>query len=150
MNPDFRDLLSAFSAARVEYLLVGAYAMAVHGLPRATGDMDVWVRRTPDNAKRVLEALAAFGAPVGALSPSDFEAEDAVFQIGVAPCRIDVLTAIDGVEFAAAWEARVRTILEGLEVPVIAPAQLLLNKRALGRPKDMGDVAFLDDLLKGE
>ena len=148
MNPDFRDLLSAFSAASVEYLLVGAYAMAVHGLPRATGDMDVWVRRTPENARRVLQALAAFGAPVSSLSPSDFESEEAVFQIGVAPCRIDVRTAIDGVGFESGWEARTRTLLEGIEVPVIAPADLLLNKQALGRPKDLGDAAFLADLLK--
>ena len=98
MNPDFRDMLFALNGEGVEYLLVGAYALAVHGMPRATGDIDVWVRPSPENARRTLAALRRFGAPLADLSQADLTRPGTVFQIGVAPRRIDILTAIDGVE----------------------------------------------------
>ena len=107
MNPDFRDLLSEFNARGVEYLVVGAYALAAHGHVRATGDLDIWVRPAPDNAARVRKALAAFGAPVRDLTETDLIQPGLVFQIGIAPLRIDILTGIDGVEFADAWAARI-------------------------------------------
>jgi hypothetical protein len=145
LNPDFRDMLSEFSAAGVEFLLVGAYAMAVHGVPRATGDLDLWVRCSDENAPRVLAALARFGAPVAGLSAADFATPGVVFQIGLAPRRVDILTAIDGVAFEEAWRDRVEVEVEGQRIPVISRAHLLQNKRASGRPKDMVDVRWLED-----
>jgi hypothetical protein len=139
VNPDFSDMLSALSAEDVEFLLVGAYAMAVHGVPRATGDIDVWVRPSPDNAARVLRALARFGAPIATLTVTDLAKPGTVFQIGVAPDRIDVLTAIDGVDFEQAWARRATTDLAGLSIPVIARDDLIRNKRATGRPRDLAD-----------
>src|SRR5262245_61334334 len=99
LNPDFRDILSAFAEHEVDYMVVGAYALAYHGLPRATGDIDLWVRCSPENAERVWAALGAFGAPLGQISKDDLHTEGIVLQIGVAPRRIDVLTSIDGVSY---------------------------------------------------
>ena len=106
LNPDFRDMLSALSAERAEYLLVGAYAVAVHGLPRATGDLDIWIRASDANARRVWRALGRFGAPLSELREADLQTPGIVVQIGVAPRRIDLLTAIDGVAFDEAWSER--------------------------------------------
>ena len=144
MNPDFLDILSAFSEERVEFLVVGAYALAVHGLPRATGDIDLWVRPTRDNARRVRAALARFGAPIGNLSEQDLVTRGTVFQIGVAPRRIDVLTLIDGVEFDEAWAAQTMTRVGGIDIPVIGRAELIRNKKATGRAKDLADAAWLE------
>lgn len=143
LNPDFRDMLSAFDEAGAEYLLVGAYAMAVHGYVRATGDMDLWVRPDPANARRVLGALRRFGAPTAGVSERDLEQSDVVLQLGVPPRRIDVLTSIDGVAFDEAWTARREVDIEGLRVPVISKAHLIRNKEATGRPRDRSDVAGL-------
>src|SRR5262245_32882903 len=103
MNPDFVDLLQAFVAADVRFLVVGAYALAHYGRPRATGDLDVWVDATPDNGPRVITALAAFGAPLRQVTPEDFSRPGIVFQIGVPPGRIDILTELTGISFAEAW-----------------------------------------------
>jgi hypothetical protein len=144
MNPDFSDMLSALSAEGVEYLLVGAYAMAVHGVPRATGDIDVWVRPSPDNAECILRALARFGAPLGGLRAADLAGEGTVFQVGVAPNRVDVITAIDGVTFDAAWPRRVTSAIEGLTIPVIGREDLIRNKRSTGRVRDLADAEQLE------
>ncbi len=144
MNPDFSEILSAFSAEGVEYLLVGAYAVAVHGLPRATGDLDLWVGTAGENPKRVRRALERFGAPLDQLTLKDLTRPDVVFQIGVAPRRIDVMTSVDGVEFSAAWGSRLDTRLEGLTVHVISRDDLIRNKKAAGRPQDLADVAWLE------
>ncbi len=144
MNPDFRDMLSALNAEGAEYLLVGAYALAVHGMPRATGDIDLWVRPSAANAQRVLSALRRFGAPLADLSEADLMAPGTVFQVGVAPRRIDLLTSIDAVEFDEAWRNRLLTSLEGIEVPVLSRSDFVRNKRALGRPKDLADVAWIE------
>ena len=144
LNPDFRDMLSALSAAEVDYLVVGAYALAAHGFPRATGDIDLWVRPTKENAARVWEALAAFGAPTSRITVEDFSTPDIVYQIGIAPRRIDILTSISGVEFDQAWEDRISIKLDGLTVPVIGREHLVANKRAAGRPKDLVDAETLD------
>lgn len=106
MNPDFRDLLAAFNARGVEFLVVGAHALAAHGLVRATKDLDLWVRPDSANAPRVLAALADFGAPLQDLTPEDLSRPGLIFQIGVEPIRIDIITAIDGVEFSEAWALR--------------------------------------------
>jgi hypothetical protein len=145
MNRDFSDILSALSAEGVEYLLVGAYALAAHGVPRATGDIDIWIRPTAENATRVFEALKRFGAPLQTLRPEDLTQAGTVFQIGVAPVRIDILTAIDGVQFDEAWSRRIDRSLEGLTVPVIGRADLITNKRATGRARDAADADQLDD-----
>lgn len=144
MHSDFKDLLSAFNAHGVEYLLVGAHALAAHGHVRATLDMDVWVRASAPNAARTLRALAAFGAPLQDLSEADLSRPGVVFQIGVPPVRIDVLTAIDGVEFEEAWAERFRTSLAGEPVPVLSRRHLIQNKRATGRLQDLADVERLE------
>jgi hypothetical protein len=144
MNPDFSDILSAFAAVGVEFLVVGAYALAAHGLPRATGDIDLWVRNTSENASRVMAALARFGAPLGNITEDDFTTPGMVVQIGVTPRRIDVLTAIDGVEFNEAWRERIELEIDGLQVPVLSRDHLLRNKHATGRPKDLVDARRLE------
>lgn len=145
MNQDFLDLLRAFAAHDVRFLVVGAYALGVHGRPRATGDLDVWVEAAPDNAARVMLALAAFGAPLAEVSAADFARPGIVFQMGLPPARIDVLTEITGVTFAEAWSSRVRAPFGPLDVEVIGRDAFIKNKRATGRAKDLGDIESLDD-----
>lgn len=144
MNPDFRDMLSEFCAADVEFLLVGAYALAVHGFPRATGDMDLWVRPSAANAVKVVTALARFGASLAGVGVADFEVPEVIFQIGVAPRRIDVITSIDGVDFDEAWATRTEADVAGLRIPVLSRDLLVRNKRATGRPKDLVDAQWLE------
>ena len=140
MNPDFVDLLRAFSAAEVRFLIVGAYALAHHGRPRATGDLDVWIDPTAANAARVVEALAAFGAPLTDVSAADFATPGIVFQIGVPPGRIDVLTDLTGLTFADAWHGRERGSFGELQVDYIGRDAFVRNKKATGRAKDLGDI----------
>lgn len=144
MNEDFLDMLSALSEAGAEYLVVGAYAMAAHGRPRATGDLDLWIRPTPENAERVWRALTVFGAPLHDLSPEELSQPDLVLQIGVAPRRIDLLTSVTGVEFDEAWERRIAADVPTMRVPVIGREDLIRNKRALDRPRDRADLALLE------
>lgn len=133
LNPDFRDMLSAFNAAGVEFLIVGGYAVAHYGYPRATGDLDFWVRRSPENADRVLRALDAFGAPAGLVTRDDLLDPEIVAQIGIEPNRVDILTAIDGVEFDDAYQSRVLARIDDVEIPFVGLHHLLQNKRATGR-----------------
>jgi hypothetical protein len=144
MNPDFREILLAFNAHHVEYLLVGAHALAVYGHVRATKDLDVWVRPDSENAQRVLQALSAFGAPLGDLSQDDLSKPGTIFQIGVPPLRIDVITAIDGVDFADAWPDRFKTIFGDVPVVVISRHHLITNKKAAARLQDLADVERLE------
>ena len=143
MNRDFFDMLSALSAEGVEFLVVGAYALAAHGLPRATGDLDIWVRPSADNADRVLRALRSFGVPMFDLTREDLLRPDTVFQIGVVPSRIDLLTGVTGVTFEEAWPSRTTVAFEGLAAPIIGLDELLRNKEATGRPQDVADAAWL-------
>ena len=145
MNRDFVEMLSALSAAGADYIVVGAHALAAHGVPRATGDLDLWVRPTPENAARVLTALRAFGAPLQDLSAADLTSSETVFQIGVPPNRIDLLTSITGVSFDEAWPHRQGVPIGALTVPVLGREDLVRNKRALGRPRDLVDLASLED-----
>jgi hypothetical protein len=140
MNPDFVDLLRAFVAADVRFLIVGAYALALHGRPRATGDLDVWVEANPDNAARVMQALASFGAPLSDVSADDFSRPGVTYQIGVAPGRIDILTELTELSFAEAWPGRMRRPFGEIEVDFIGRADFIHNKRATGRAKDLGDI----------
>jgi hypothetical protein len=144
VNPDFVDLLRAFVAADVRFLIVGAYALALHGRPRATGDLDVWIEATPDNATRVMQALHGFGAPLSDVTLADFSTPGAVFQIGVPPGRIDILTELTGLTFDEAWRDRQRRPFGDVEVDFIGLAAFLKNKRATGRPKDLGDIEGLE------
>jgi hypothetical protein len=145
MNPDFVDLLRAFNAADVRFLVVGAYALALHGRPRATGDLDIWIEPSPDNAPRVLRALAEFGAPLSGVVASDFSEPGAVYQIGVAPGRIDLLTTLTGLTFQEAWAERVeRPFGEVTHVNFIGKSSFIRNKRATGRTKDLADIEALE------
>lgn len=144
LNPDYRDILSAFNEEKVDYLIVGAYALAVHGVPRATGDIDIWIRCSEDNARRAWRALLNFGAPLSELNETELSRPGIVFQIGVAPSRIDILTSIDAVDFTDAWKERLEVEVEGIRVTVIGRSHLIANKKAVGRPQDLADAARLE------
>ena len=146
-NPDFRDLLSSLCVAEARFLLGGGYALAFHGHPRATKDLDVWVDPTPDNAPRVLRALAAFGAPIRNLGVDDLTDPRSVFQIGVPPRRVDIVTSIEGVRFEDAWSSRATLRLDDLDVPVISLEAMLANKEATGRLQDQADSEVIRALL---
>jgi len=137
-------MLLALSDAKIDFLLVGAYAVAAHGHPRATGDLDLWVRPDTETAPKVYRVLADFGAPLHDLTIDDLSKPGMVFQIGVEPSRIDILTAITGVEFNHAWTNRLSIELYGIELCVIGRTDLIVNKRACGRPKDIADAETLD------
>ena len=143
MNRDFVDLLRALSEADARYLVVGAYALAHHGRPRATGDLDVWVDPSPENATRIMQALRAFGAPLDEVRESDFSAPRIVFQIGVPPGRIDILTDLTGLSFTEAWSSRIQGPFGDLTVPYIGRDAFIKNKRATGRLKDLADIENL-------
>lgn len=146
LNPDFRDLLRFLCEEGVEFLVVGAYAVAYHGHPRTTGDMDLWVRATEGNAARTWRALARFGAPLQSLGVSqrDFERPDMVVQIGVPPRRIDLLTGISGVQFDAAWQHRAEVPWNSHRIAFLGLDELLRNKRSTGRAKDSLDADELE------
>jgi hypothetical protein len=145
LNPDFRDLLVAFDLEGVEFVIVGAYALALHGVPRFTGGLDVFVRPSPENAGRIWRALERFGAPLAAagVTERDFSVAGVVYQIGLPPRRIDVLTDISGVSFDEAWATHETTSLDGARIPFIGKDAFVRNKQAAGRPKDLADVARL-------
>jgi hypothetical protein len=141
---DQRELLAALLDAQVEFLLVGAHALGMHGIVRATHDMDVWVSEHPDNIARVKRALAMFGAPHHLIDLLPANDPGAILQLGVPPLRIDILTGISGVTFAGAWARRHTRLVEGLSLPVIGWEDLRANKLASGRDKDLRDVRLLD------
>jgi hypothetical protein len=144
VNRDFRDLLAEFNVQGVEYLVVGAHALAAHGHVRATKDLDVWVRPDAENATRVLKALKEFGTPLHDLTEGDLANPGTVFQIGSPPLRIDVITAIDGVSFDEAWSARLLTKFADQPAAVLSREHLIRNKRASGRTQDIADVEWLE------
>ena len=142
-NSDFKEMLSALNAANVEYLLVGAHAVMYYAEPRFTRDLDLWVSSEVENTVQLVAALRKFGAPLGGLTAEDFQDIDVVFQIGVAPIRIDILTTLDGLEFHEAWKNRVTVNYDGIPLPLISRDDLIRNKEATGRPQDLLDVARL-------
>jgi len=146
LHRDFEDFLHALCNASADFLVVGAYAMAFHGVPRATGDIDVLVRPTPGNARRVWQALVEFGAPLAAagLTVEDLFTPGTVYQMGVPPRRIDLLTDITGVTFDEAWATRAAREIGGRTVHFIGREALAKNKRATGRPKDLADLEILE------
>ena len=148
LNKDYKEMLQCLLEEDVRFLLVGAYALAVHGFPRATKDIDLFVWATPQNAPRLLRALIRFGASVDDVSESDFSSEGIVFQIGNSPRRIDIITTISGIEFDAAYANRKILAVEGMEVPVISLEDLIANKRASGRTQDLADLEKLESVLQ--
>ena len=149
LNKDYREMLQCLLQEKVRFLLVGAYAVAVYGYPRATKDIDFFVRATPENAASLMNALRRFGAPMTDIEESDFASEGIVFQIGSSPRRIDFLTRISGVEFEQAFANRKFVTLEGVEIPVISMNDLIANKRASGRLQDLADIEKLES-TKGQ
>jgi hypothetical protein len=148
VNDDFRDFLIALLDAQARFLVVGAHAMAVHGVPRATGDIDVWISPEPSNAERAWAALQRFGAPVEQLGVSleDLRTPGIVVQIGLPPRRIDLLTDVSGLDFDEAWSNRTMHSIGVRAVPFLGREDLIRNKRASGRAKDVADL----DVLEGE
>jgi hypothetical protein len=149
LNPDFKDMLSCLRDEKVDFIVVGAYALAAHGFPRATGDIDIWVRSDAENARKVMRALAKFGAPLSDISENDFAVPDSVLQLGVEPSRIDLLTSIDGVEFDEAWEEKINITIDELEIYVLSRGHLIRNKLAAARDKDQGDIVWLEKNQNG-
>ena len=146
MNSNYTDMLRCLNAANVDYIMVGGWAVNMHGYIRATIDLDIWILASLENSSRVYAALADFGAPMSDIKPRDFSEEGIVFQIGVAPCRIDVLTRISGVAYADAVKRAQTRQIDGVDVRVISIDDLIANKRASGRMKDLADVEVLEGL----
>ena len=150
LHSDLLELLIALSDAEARFLVVGGYAVGVHGHPRATKDLDIWVDPTPENAPRVMAALAAFKAPIGDLTVDDLSSPGVGFMMGRPPTRIDVLTELPGLSFEGTWPTRVMAKFGGLDFPVIGLVELIANKKACGRPQDLADVAALERVLELE
>lgn len=148
-NEDYKDMLCALVDESVDFLLVGAYALAAHGFPRATVDIDLWIRPSPENAQKVYKALARFGAPLLEVSPDDFLREDAVVQIGVAPRRIDFVTGVSGLTYDDASRGAVEREIDGVRVRILSMRDLIRNKLASGRPKDVEDAKTLQKHIDG-
>jgi len=144
LNSDYKDMLQVLLDKDVKFLLVGAYAMGVHGYPRATGDIDIWVEPTAENSERVYRSMATFGAPLHEIDETTFATPGVVFQIGVAPRRIDIITTISGVGFDDAHQQRQIAEIEDLSIPILSLDDLIRNKRATGRDKDRLDADQLE------
>lgn len=143
LPPDFREFLKLLNDHNVEYLLVGGFAVGFHGYPRATSDIDIWVGRSPENAKRVVAAIREFGFDTPNLTPELFLEERKIVRMGHPPVRIEVMNSIDGVVFDQCRENLIETDFDGISVPVISLPDLKVNKKASGRPKDMDDLEHL-------
>jgi hypothetical protein len=148
LQSDLREFIGLLNSLKVEYLVVGGHAVAFHGHPRFTGDIDFFVRSTPENADRVLRALDAFGFGSLGITAADLTEPSRVVQLGRPPNRIDILTSISGVEFESAWASRAPADLDGQAVNFIGVDELLKNKQASGRPKDLADAAKLRAIAK--
>ena len=146
LNEDYRDMLHALSDEKVRFILVGAYALAAHGYPRATMDIDIWVMPSSENADAVLRALRRFGSPLHNLTKEDLQKDGTIFQIGVAPRRIDIITTASGLQFEPTYRDSIPVNIEGIEVRIPSIDDLILNKRATGRTKDLADAEALEFL----
>ena len=144
LNQDYKDMLQILQKHKVDYILVGAYALAAHGYPRSTLDMDIWVDPTESNSSKIYNALAEFGAPLHEITEKTFKKRGLIFQIGVAPCRIDFITEISGnIEFMYAKERAEKIEIEGIRLMTLSVEDLIKNKEATGRPKDIEDAERL-------
>lgn len=140
LSQDFREFVELLIKNKAEYLIVGGYAVGIHGHPRYTGDLDIWVNPTPENAAKILHCVNQFGFASYALTAADFMKEGNVVQLGYPPVRLDILTQLDGVEFEACFKSRKEVQLEGIVVNVIGYDDLLKNKKASGRARDLDDI----------
>ena len=146
LNEDYKEILQLLLSREVKFLVVGAYAMSAHGYPRATGDIDIWVEDSSENSALVYQSLKAFKAPVSEITEKTFCKKGIIFQIGVAPRRIDIITKIDGVDFRKAYPKRKNIEVENLRIPFLSKADLIKNKESTGREKDKLDVKYLKKL----
>jgi len=143
LNEDYKEMLQLLLEEQVDFMIVGAYALGAHGYPRATGDIDIWVKPNNINSKKLYKALARFGAPLGQIQIDEFSTEGIIFQIGVIPRRIDIITKIDGVTYEEANEDKIIVEIEDLKIPVISLEKFIRNKMATGREKDELDIKTL-------
>lgn len=143
LPPDFKEFLLLLNSEKIDYLLVGGYAVSFHGYSRPTGDLDIWVAARPDNAARVLDAVRRFGFAAAGPGVPGLLASGKILRMGVPPVRIKVMGSISGVEFDACYARRTRAVVDGVPIPIIAIDDLLANKRAAGRPKDLNDLRHL-------
>ena len=150
LNEDYKEMLQSLIDENVKFILVGAYALAAHGYPRATMDIDIWVMPSSDNAGAVLKALKKFGAPLHGLTLDDLQKPDTIFQIGVAPRRIDIITGASGLEFESAFAHSLETEIEGIKIHIPSLDDLICNKKASGRSKDIADAEALENLKLSE
>ena len=150
LNEDYRDMLLVLSAEKVRFLLIGAYAMAAHGYPRATMNIDIWIMPSAQNADAVLRALQRFGAPLGSLTTEDLQKDGNIFQIGVAPRRIDIITSASGLKFEQTYKRSIPANIEGIEVRIPLIDDLIRNKKASGKTKDLADAEALEILKNSE
>ena len=145
VQPDFRDLLGLFNVHKVEYMIVGAYALAFHGVPRFTGDLDIFIKPDSENARRILQALDEFGFKSVGLTLEDFQSADKVVQLGVPPVRVDIITSLTGVSWEEAFSGRAEGKYGDMPVYYIGREQFIANKRALGRKRDFADLEALGE-----
>lgn len=150
LNEDYKDMLLALSDENVSYMLVGAYALAAHGYPRATMDIDIWVMPSSQNADAVMRAIRRFGAPVHNLTKEDLKTDGTIFQIGVAPRRIDIITKASGLQFKETFARSITVDIDGIKVHIPSIEDLIRNKRSTGRIKDLADVEILESLKNSE
>jgi len=143
LNEDYKEMLQLLLEEQVDFMIVGAYALGTHGYPRATGDIDIWVKPDIINSKKLYSALLRFGAPLGQIQIDEFSIEGVIFQIGVIPRRIDIITKIDGITYEEADEDKIIVEIEDLKIPVISLEKLIRNKIATGREKDQLDIKTL-------
>ena len=143
LQRDLREFIGLLNSHKVDYLIVGGHAVAYHGYPRYTGDFDFLVKSSDANADRLVQVLKDFGFGTLGIGRETFLKPEQILQLGLPPNRIDILTSISGVDFETAWRGRAVASLDGLPVAFIGKAELLRNKEASGRPKDLGDVAKL-------
>jgi len=143
LNEDYKEMLQILLNNKVKFLIVGAYAMGAHGYPRATGDFDIWVEANPENSQKIYNSLSQFGSPLFNITQETFAKKGIIFQIGVPPRRIDIITHIDGVEFKTAYKTKKIIRLENLSIPFLSKTNLIKNKQSTGREKDKIDVKYL-------
>ncbi len=146
IQQDFRDLLELFNSNKVEYIIVGGYALAFHGAPRYTGDIDIYVKPDTGNAEQIMTTLDGFGFGSVGLAAADFEKPGQVIQLGVPPVRIDIITSIGGVSWEEALAGRVAGRYGDIKVHYIGRKQFIKNKRTVGRKKDLADIEALDEM----
>ncbi len=143
LNKDYKEMLQILSDNKVRFLVVGAYAMGVYGYPRATGDFDIWVEVSSENSEKIYRSLSQFGAPLSDITKTTFCEEGIIFQIGVAPRRIDIITKIDGVDFKKAYSDKQEVEIEDITIPFLSKEDLIKNKESTGREKDKLDAKYL-------